>query len=223
MKFKFSISDALKSSWALFAAHPWFFLLLSVVMAVLNISARADHFIVVTILAALAALVWSYVWLSATLAAVDGKTDLLKVSALTKHFPTARQFFKLLCLGILSGIIIFCGLILLILPGIYFMIRLSFANLAFVDRQGSVKQSLRYSWHLVTGDVFWKVALVLLVVIAIVLVGALLFGIGLLISYPIALLLIAHFYRALSVHQQAQQEIVQQPTEIAPVSSEEIA
>lgn len=217
MKFDFSIKEAIKKAWALFIMHPWFFAILSLVMLILNISSRGSRNIILEIVVVVAAVVWSYVWLSASLAAVDGHHDILKFSQLKQHFPSFGMLVKLICVGLLTALIVLVGLVLLIIPGIYFLTRLSFANLSLVDRKGSIRQSMRYSWYLVKGDVFWTVFLTLIISIAMIFIAALTV-VGLFVVYPIALMMIAQLYRALSKREQV--AVVEQPLEIPP--SEEL-
>ncbi len=204
MKFTFSIRTALRESWQSFAAHPLFLGTMAFVMIIFNLFTNGHHRNPILLgIVIIAAILWSYVWLSVSLAAADGKDDILNFSSLSLHMPNVREFFMLLAIGLLAALISAIGFVLLIIPGIYFVTRLAFATMAYVDRQGSVKQSLSYSWHLVHGRIFWTVLLVLIIEIALILLGTFALMIGLLVSYPLAMLLSARLYRALTVHQRS--------------------
>ncbi|HEY0979998.1 MAG TPA: hypothetical protein VGE18_01160 [Candidatus Paceibacterota bacterium] len=213
MTFNFSIRTALKESWAIFRAHPWYFVVLSAVMVLLNIVGNSKDnrpaVLVLMALSVIASIIWSYVWLSVSLAAADAKHELLTFKTLRHHLPSVRNFFMILGVGIMTGIFVLLGLIALIIPGIYIMVRLMFANLAYVDRKGRVMQSLRYSWHLVKGEVFWTVLLTMFISFGIMILGIVLLGVGMLIAYPVAMLLIAKLYRALTFNHEEQAVIVQ--------------
>ncbi len=213
MTFTFSIRAALKKAWGLFAQHPYFFMGLALVMAILSVFSRDPEkhattawSTALTIIVMIASVIWSYVWISATLAAVDGHSDLLSFRFISGHMPTVRQFFTLIGIGILVGLIVACGFILLIIPGFYFLVRLSFSNIAYVDRQQGVRASLKYSWHLVTGKIYWTVFLVLLIEIGLFILGAIPFMIGLLVTYPLGMLLMTILYRDLTVYQKSLSE-----------------
>lgn len=212
MNFNFSISAALKRAWHIYKKHVWFFLGIAAVMLLLNVASREyeQHFIIEALII-IAVIVWSYVGLSVSLAAADGKEDLLRFDALKSHIPTFRLLAKYVIVGIVSAFIVLAGLVLLVIPGIYFLVRLTFSKLAIIDRKGSVKQSLKYSWHMVKGDAFWTVFLTLLVCLVLIVVGALTV-IGLLITYPLVFLIMALLYRALGKREQA--SIIEQPLEI---------
>ncbi|MDB5188728.1 MAG: hypothetical protein JWM92_326 [Candidatus Nomurabacteria bacterium] len=202
--FNFSIRTALKQSWHSFAAHPAFFTSMAFVMVIFNLftfthnTTLTPQHTVLLIVVFIAVILWSYVWISVSLAAVDGKDDLLNYKSLSLHMPNVRQFFTMIVIGIAVGIIVGVGFVLLIIPGIYFLVRLAFATIAYVDRQNGVMQSLSYSWHLVKGKIFWTVFLVLMIAGILTVLGSITLMIGLLITYPIAMLLIANLYRALT-------------------------
>ena len=223
MTFNFSIRTAVKESWSIFRQHPWYFAALSAVMVLLNIVGNNDDgrplVIAIAVLSVIASIVWSYVWLSVSLAAADGKHELLTFKTLKVHLPSLRNFFIILGVGLMTGLFVLLGLIALIIPGIYIMVRLMFANLAYVDRKGCVMQSLRYSWHLVKGDVFWTVLLTMFVSFGIMILGMVLLGIGMLIAYPVVMLLIAKLYRALTLNHEEQSVIVQPEELEAPEES----
>lgn len=157
-----------------------------------------DEYILLQIVAMILSLVFSYIWLSVSLAAVDAKHDLLSFRALGKHLPTLRQVILLIEVAILTTLIVIGGLFLLIIPGIYFMTRLAFSQLSLIDNKGRAVAAIKDSWRLVTRDVFWTVLLTILVAVCLVIVGMLLFGIGIIVACPLVTLLLAYLYRALT-------------------------
>lgn len=199
MKFQFSIREAVRDSWHMFWRHVWFFGGMAAITFLLSLF-KSEHHIVVTTLVIIAQVLWGYVWLSTSLAAADDKEDILHFKYLSSHMPNFRQFLTLIGIGIVTAIIVVVGLVLLIIPGLYFAIRLAFAQLAYVDHQDGVKKSLERSWHMVKGKIFWTVVLVALVQVGILIVGFLALFIGLLVAYPLTMLVYARFYRALDTH-----------------------
>jgi len=202
--FNFSIRTALKESWQHFAAHPAFFTGMAFVMIIFNLFTFTHNtgfslaHVILLAVVFIAVILWNYVWISVSLAAVDGKDDLLNYKSLSMHMPNVRQFFMMIIIGMAMAVIGGVGFVLLIIPGVYFIVRLAFATIAYVDRQGSIMQSLSYSWHLVKGKIFWTVFLVLIIEVILMIIGSVTLMIGLLITYPIAMLLIANLYRALT-------------------------
>lgn len=207
MKFNFSIRAALRDSWMLFTKHALFFLTLSFIMIIFSVFYSTHHGhttadTILTIVVIIAMVLWAYVWISAALAAVDGKDNVLTLRSLSVHMPTFRQFLMIALISLVVGIISGIGFMLLVIPGIYFMVHLLFATTAYVDRQQSLGQTLQYSWHLVKGQIFWTVFLVFLLELVLVFIGAVTYMIGSLVTYPLAILLMTHLYRALTKHAQ---------------------
>ncbi len=232
MTLTFSIRNALKKAWQIFARHPLFFSTMAFVMIIFNLFSRThSRNVALMILVIIAVILWSYVWISVSLAAVDGKEDTLTFNSLSSHMPNVREFFTMVGVAIAAALIVaigffvplflgillvsslsfayislglkllaVLGFIILLIPGMYLLVRLMFATIAYVDRQGSIIQSVRYSWHLVRGNVFWTVFLTMIAELALVIAGSLLFVVGLLVAYPLAILLIIQLYRTLSTH-----------------------
>ena len=91
----------------------------------------------------------------------------------------------------------FVGLILCIIPGIIAAFMLSFYGFYVIDRNMTPSEALSASFGLVR-DNFGKVFLVILVAFVINFVGALLCGIGLLVTAPICWIILAYAYRKLN-------------------------
>lgn len=219
MELKFSIRNAVREAWDLFKKHAWFFLAISALTVVMNfIGGGKDVPFPITIILMVATFIWSIVVLKISLAAADGKEDLLSFSKLQSFLPSFNQILGMLGVALLMGLLIICGLILLIIPGIWVAVRLSLSNLAYIDKTEGVRKALRSSWNMTKGPIFWTAVLVGLTSLFLYIVGLVLFGIGILVTYPIAMILLAKFYRALTVHHGHAQTIVPQPAEIvAPV------
>ncbi len=173
---------------------------MTVILIVLSAPGQIEdgRYILLQIAGMILSLIFSYVWLSVSLAAVDAKHDLLSFRALGKHLPTFRQFILLVKVALLTALMVIGGFFLLIIPGIYFMTRFVFSQLSLVDNKGGAIAAIKDSWRLVSRDVFWTVLLTILVVVCLVIVGMVLFGIGIIVAYPLATLLLAYLYRTLT-------------------------
>lgn len=222
MEFKFSIGNALRESWNLFKKHVWFFLALSVISAVLNIAGSGKNTpLIVTLILMVATFVWSIVMMKFSLAAADGKEDLFAFSKIKDMLPNLKQAIGMLGVAALGGLLVLCGLILLIIPGLWVAFRLSVANLYYLDKGEGVRKSLRASWNMTKGNVFWTAVLVAIVAGLLYIFGIVLLGVGILVTYPIAMILMAKFYRSLTVHHNnSEQTVVVQPAEILAPAEE---
>lgn len=189
---------------------------MSLVMVVLNIVSNIHkNNIVLTILIAILSIIWSYTWFSIALASIDGKMDILNFKSIKLHFPTITNLFAFIAISIFTGIAFIFGAFLLILPGIYLAIKFSMAKFSYVDRQEGIRKSLRHSWNIVKGDIFWTVLLTMLVAGMVFLVGFVLFGVGIAVTYPMCIFIIAQLYRAVNKHYMESQNLTEQPIEIS--------
>ena len=106
--------------------------------------------------------------------------------------PQMRLAWRYFLASLLVGLIVVCGLILLIIPGIYLILRFSMTRFAVVDGAG-VNESLSLSTKL-TGGVKWHLLGFFVVLILLNIVGALLLLVGLLVTMPVSMLAAAHVY-----------------------------
>lgn len=211
--FTFSIKQNTKQSFDIFRRHMGFFGGVALVTILLSIVGDGHTHVAVKILLTIASYLWAIVWLKLSLHAARGDESFFTFASLRDLLPTWVEIWYVLGVGLLAGLITLCGLILLIIPGIYVWIRLSFANLAYLDRKEGVQQSVRYSWEITKGK-FWTVFLTGLLILLMYFIGIITLGIGLLIMYPTASILRAKLYLALSDDYNKREAVVVQPVEI---------
>jgi uncharacterized membrane protein len=110
-------------------------------------------------------------------------------------FPWNRMVLRYFLSSLFAAIITIVGFCLLIVPGIYFMLRFSMAR--FIVTEGARPlESLRTSTAVVQGHK-WHLLGFLLVLLGINIVGAILLLVGLLVSVPVSMLAWTHVYRKL--------------------------
>jgi hypothetical protein len=108
-------------------------------------------------------------------------------------------FWPYLLTHVLYGLIVAAGMVLLIVPGVLWAIRFAFAGFAVVDGQGDPIQALRESTRLTTGH-RWPLFQLGLLLLAVNLLGAIAFGVGLMITIPTSCLAAAEAFRRLQAH-----------------------
>lgn len=108
-------------------------------------------------------------------------------------FSKTHLFFPYLLAEILYFLAIFFGLLLLIIPGIYFAIRFSLFRFFIVDRSFSAIDALKASSQATVG-VKWDLLLFGIAAVILNIIGLLLFGIGALITTPITWFAFASIY-----------------------------
>lgn len=219
--FQFSITDTLRDAWALFKKHLVFFLGMAIISIILGFGSNHKHTpVLLSIVVSIVSFVWSIVWIKVSLAAARGEEYKLSFGSIQSMLPTWRQALTLLGVSILCGLIVLVGLVALVIPGLYVMFRVAFATLVCIDRNEGIRASVRTSWR-ITKNHYWKIVGVVLVAGLLYLCGAVLFGVGLLIAYPLASILLARLYLALIKQQEAGETVIPQPAEI-PESTEVI-
>ena len=117
-----------------------------------------------------------------------------------------NRFGTLLGTTILSFLGIVIGLICLIIPGIYLMIRWYFLYQVIVDRDASVFESFKQSADMVTGQ-FWIILTLVILIAVIQAIGGTIF-VGIIVTIPYTSLLTAHIYLALNRENTEQVEFI---------------
>lgn len=112
--------------------------------------------------------------------------DLVPQGALVWHY---------FCASVLAGLLCVLGLLALIVPGVYLLLRFSMVRFAILEGSG-ITQSLKKSSELTVG-VKWRLLGFFLALIGLNVLGALALLIGLLITVPVSAIAYAHVYLAL--------------------------
>jgi uncharacterized membrane protein len=110
--------------------------------------------------------------------------------------PDSTTLLAYLATALLYGLIVGVGLALLIVPGIYLAVRLSPYGFVVVDEKAHPWFALRRASAL-TEHVRWRLLGFGLLLFLINLLGAVLFGVGLVITMPVSAMATAHVFRRL--------------------------
>jgi uncharacterized membrane protein len=112
-------------------------------------------------------------------------------------FFRPRNIGNVIIAGLIVGVITTIGFFLCILPGVVASIMLMFTTIAVLDRNLSPLDAIKSSFETSKNNI-GPVLLTWLSVVAVVLVGALLCGVGLLVAIPLAALILVYTYRSLN-------------------------
>ena len=110
---------------------------------------------------------------------------------------TLTKFVYFICALFLVGISIVGGLLLLVIPGIIFAVRLSFVKYLIVEKDLKPMAALRESKRITKGN-RWKLFWLYVVVFLVNLLGFICIIIGLFYTLPLTRLVIASVYKKLS-------------------------
>lgn len=112
-------------------------------------------------------------------------------------FNNFRPFLSYFVATFLYGIATFIGLLLLVIPGIFIAIRFQFYPYFILEENVSSFTALQKSFYL-SQNLTLELFLLGAVVITLNLVGILLFGVGIILTYPITTMAIAIVYKSLT-------------------------
>lgn len=99
-------------------------------------------------------------------------------------FGEGRKLFTAIVASILFFLMIFVGFLLLIVPGVYLMLRYGHYMAAIVDKNMGILESLTYSSSITTNSRL-NLFLLALLSIAVFIAGALALLVGLIFAYPV--------------------------------------
>ena len=194
----FSIEEALRFGWGVLEKN--FGLILQFVFATLVLYFANYLFARVVGKGTLASLVnWlvgavvALGWIYVALTFQAGKKPALE----NLQKALSPVFLNYLLASILYGLVVVAGLILLIIPGIYFAVKYGFFGYLVVEKKASSLDALKMSGKLTEGAI-WPLLGFFVVAGLVNFLGALAFGIGLVVTIPITLLAGAQIYRSLS-------------------------
>lgn len=107
-----------------------------------------------------------------------------------------RYFWRFVGGSLLYGLIVLLGYLLLIIPGIIWQYKYGLFSYLIIDKDMGPMQALKESGRLMYGYK-WKLFLMQLFMIAVIIAGLLLLGVGVLVSFIIISLMSVYFYRIL--------------------------
>ena len=201
-KNSFSIKESLNFGWNTFKKNWQFLVQVFIIVTLLSIVPSYLHdwsvqnlpsvSFIFSILGWVAQMVTGIGVIVICLKFVDHKKA--KFSDIYQHYNFLLSYF----LGsLLYGLIIVAGLILLVIPGIYFAIKYQFFSYFIVDNKMGPWEAIKASGK-ITDGVKWKLVLLGIIFAGIMILGVLIFGVGVLIAWPVVSLAGAFVYRKLS-------------------------
>jgi len=108
-----------------------------------------------------------------------------------------HPYWKFFAATLLVGIVVVLGLLLLIVPGIIFLMMFLFTTFLVIDRNLGPIEAMKESRRITHGH-RWKLLGFGLVLLLINLLGAIALGIGLLVTIPVTMLAFTYVYRLLA-------------------------
>lgn len=202
----FSIKGSLVHGWERFKAHWELMLTTTLFMVVAGFLSDKSSWILSILLIVLSVIV-RIGYTKIVLRLEDGELPTFK-----NLFTEYSLFWRYLGTSILQGLVIVAGFILLIVPGIIWAIKYSFAPLILIDTNTTPLGALKESAAITKGKK-WQLLGFYLVLGLVNIAGIILLGVGLLVSIPVSTFAMVYVYRKLS---SANAAILATPTPISP-------
>lgn len=192
-----SVQELLSFGWNTFKKRPWFFVGTILIYMVVQM---ALGFITGPDAPGIAVIALSFVvstLLNLGLMSVYLKAHDTPEAPSYKDLWAPAHFWRYLAVSILIAIVVLVGLVLLIIPGIFAALALSMAGYLVIDRNMGPIEAMKESYRITKGN-WLKLFLFGLCMLVLGILGAIPFGIGLLVVAPITMLATVHAYRKLS-------------------------
>lgn len=225
----FRIGDALSYGWEKFKSHFLFLWMISASVWAISfifslLQKGAGEETLLGLLLKLAAIVFGCIvqlgLIRMYLDLTEGTKDKLAML-----FSQYRLFWKYLGAAILYGLMIVFGLILFIIPGIYFALKYQFYSYLIVDKNLSVMDALKKS-AMMTDGVKWKLFGFYIVLFGLNFLGLIALVFGLLVTVPMSIMAYVYVYRTLRdrvyglpTTEIASAEAIVTPQVVPPISS----
>jgi len=178
------IAACLKEGWELYKRDPWLLSGATFIVGLINFVAGWIPF--ATLLTYPVLLGGMYIMI---MRLDDGERP--GMSALFDALP---QFLPLVLASLAISALVFIGLILLVLPGLYLALAYGFTNLIIVERKLDFWPAMEASRRMVT-EHFWNYLLLMLLFLCLCIIGSIPFGLGLLVAVPVCLAAQYRYYR----------------------------
>lgn len=187
----FSKGEAIKFGWVTVTANLGLFIVAMLIVLMINVFPVYTESIVVTLVSVVFTMVVTLGVMRMALRFVDrGRGELVDL------FAKIPLIVPYLIASIIVGVVTTVGFFLLIIPAIYWGLRLQFFGWVIVDKDVGPFQAIQESWEITRGSA-WQLFLMWWVLFFVNVLGLLALGIGLLVTVPLSLVAMGYIYRIL--------------------------
>ncbi|SEG18849.1 glycerophosphoryl diester phosphodiesterase membrane domain-containing protein [Parabacteroides chinchillae] len=201
MEAKFMISEVFSTSWKYTKSQIWVLVGLLIGMFILSFtlgifalpsSGSITGQIIVNFISIIISLIFSMGYIKNLFQTLDGIEP-----QFSAYGQQARKIFTYCTASIIVGIAVFIGCLVFLIPGIYLALRLQFFAAFIVEEDASFMDSIKRSWEITQGQV-GQLFMLILAMLGIMIVGILLFGIGILFAMPLIYMMYCYTFRKLN-------------------------
>ena len=148
--------------------------------------------IIVNVISALFSIIFSLGYMKNIFQALDGEEP-----QFFRIWTTDKEYHHLLSSESYHGICRIGGFLIFIIPGIYLALRLQFFQAFIIEENAGIIESLHKSWEITKGQAL-PLFILALVMIGILILGCILFGIGIFVAVPLIYMMYGYVFRKLN-------------------------
>lgn len=201
MEAKFTVSDVFRTSWKCTKSQIWVlaglligYIILSFTLSMFAIPAQSSKvaLVVVNLISAILSILFTLGYMKNLFQTLDGIEP-----QFSAYGQQSRKIVTYFLASLLMTLIVLIGFCIFILPGIYLALRLQFYQAFIVEEDAGILDSLKRSWKITEGQTL-PLLLLLLAMCGIILVGVILFMVGVLFAVPVAYMMYCEAFRKLN-------------------------
>lgn len=148
--------------------------------------------VIVNVISALFSILFSLGYIKNIFQALDGEEP-----QFSAYGQQSKNIFTYFFASLIMGIVVMAGCLFFIIPGVYLALRLQFFQAFIIEENAGIIQSLHRSWEITKGQAM-PLFILALVMIGIVILGCILFGIGIFVAIPLIYMMYAYVFRKLN-------------------------
>lgn len=201
MEPKFIISEVFSTAWKGTKSQLWILAGLLIGYCILSFTLTAFAMpmqssiigkIIVNVISALFSIIFSLGYMKNIFQALDGEEP--QFSAYGQQTKNIITYFLA---SLITGFVVLAGFLFFIIPGIYLALRLQFFQAFIIEENAGIIESLHKSWEITKGQVL-PLFILALVMIGILILGCILFGIGIFVTVPLIYMMYGYVFRKLN-------------------------
>jgi len=196
-------AETLKAAWKGFKSQCWLlmglligFIIIYSLLFLFVAPAKGESIhisgIIVAVLCVILECLFVMGYLKNCLQTIDGEEP-----QFSAYGQRSRKLPRFLLAFILFPALIAIGLALLIIPGVYLLLRLQFFFASVIDDDAGMIESCKRSWNITKGHTL-QLFVLMMIQLLIFIVGTIALGIGIFAAIPFIILMYAYIYRKLT-------------------------
>lgn len=210
MESKFNLTEVLKTSWKRTKEQIWVlmglfigYMILQLILSFLFAPGQGSTtaLIISNLVSSLLSVLFGLGYYKNMFQALDGEEP-----QFSAYGQQAKKLFTFLIASILYSLIILIGFLCLIVPGLYLIIRLQFFTAFIVEENAGIIDSLKRSWEITRGEEK-QLALLLLLTICLIILGIILFFVGVFVAIPLIIMMQCYVFRKLNTFKTKQETL----------------